>query len=107
MLQGLLPRTSPIHAAEGSGTSRAVLALIAAVIWIANFLHCTDFGFYEDDWYYLAASYLYSFRGWFGMLRQELIHFSLGRPLQNISQRGFGYLGAVLSSISVLYLFAF
>ena len=109
MIQGLLPRTSRIlswnRSAEGAG--RPALALIVSTVWIANFLHCTEFGFYEDDWYYFAAPYLYSFRSWFGMLRHEVLQFTLGRPLQNISQRVFGYIGVLLHSISALYLFAF
>jgi hypothetical protein len=110
VLQGLLLQQT---AGSGQGSSRRALGragpavLIIAVTWIANFLHCKAFGFYEDDWYYFAAAYRYTFMSWFGMLRREVVRFDLGRPVQNISQRVFGYVGAALSSISALYLLAF
>ena len=83
------------------------LILIPAAAWVANFLHFTAFGFYEDDWYYFAQPYLAAPAAWFGQLKQDILQFDLGRPLQNLSMYFFGWVGAALSSISALYLIAF
>ena len=83
------------------------LIFVLGTGWIANFLHFTAFGFYEDDWYYFAQPYLVPAASWFAQLRQDIIQFDLGRPLQNLSMYVFGYAGAAISSIGALYLLAF
>jgi hypothetical protein len=81
--------------------------LIVVVAWIANFLHFTEFGFYEDDWFYFAAPYLTPASIWFRQLKYEIVHFLLGRPLQSFCMYVFGFVGAAFSSIALVYLLAF
>ena len=51
--------TSRLAAAadDSRATSRvAALALIAALVWLAQFHHFRDFGLYEDDYWFISEA---------------------------------------------------
>jgi hypothetical protein len=90
-------------------THRFNLGLIAIVAWVANYLHFTSFGLYEDDWFFVGFPFLVSARDWLiGSLSDQFKAPNYqGRPLQMI----FGYLfaeaGALTKSLALDYLIAY
>ena len=83
------------------------LALALAAAWIGNFLHLSQFGFYEDDWYFFATPYMLPADGWFAQMFAAMRQFVVGRPLQSFLMYVSGYCGALVSSIQILYILAF
>jgi hypothetical protein len=83
------------------------LLAIVVVGWISNYLHFRDFGFYEDDWFFFAGSYVTGTREWFAQMTGAVTRFVDGRPVHIAEMYLFGYIGAVFSSIAVLYVIAF
>jgi hypothetical protein len=84
--------------------------LILAVNWFANFLHFTQLGLYEDDWYFVGFPFGVSFKQWMvDCLRAQLTtpEASVGRPLQFLFSFTFAELGAMANSLAVDYLIAF
>lgn len=73
---------------------------------VANFLHCASFGFYEDDWYYMANAWLTPSREWFSSMWASMRSFYLGRPIQECLLWTSGYVGSALHSIGALYVLA-
>jgi hypothetical protein len=86
------------------------LTLIISVAWIANYLHFTSFGLYEDDWYFIGFPFIVDLKTWMGhSLWQSLSlpEHSQGRPLQFIFGYTFAALGALTKSLAGSYLIAF
>lgn len=83
------------------------VALIILIAWVANYLHFTSFGFYEDDWYFFAKPYQTPTSLWFAQMLAAMVHFFVGRPLMTLYLYVSAYLGAALSSIQFLYVVAF
>lgn len=81
--------------------------LIVTVAWIANFLHFTSFGHYEDDWYYFPSAFGQSFSARFTVLLSFVKSFFQGRPMLLVYETVFGYIGKLFSSVSLPYVFAF
>jgi hypothetical protein len=81
--------------------------LIVVIAWVANYLHFNSFGFYEDDWYFCAPPFLLPSSTWFAHMLGGVRQFVVGRPLQIVSLYLGGYLGAVSSSIELMYMIAF
>ena len=87
-----------------SAEAYSLLAIIA-VLWVGNFLHLSDFGFYEDDWYF--------FPGALGLplaatLRTYSAHiFLFGRPLQGLGPDLAICAGVIAGSIPVFYFVTF
>ncbi len=73
---------------------------------LANFAYLRRFGFYEDDWYYMAGAWGTPAAGWFTALLHSVRNFYVGRPLQEVCLYVFAYLGAVFESIGLLYAIA-
>lgn len=83
------------------------LLLVVSVCWVANYLHFTAFGYYEDDWYYYPAAFAHPPAAWFGMIFGLMKQFLQGRPLLLLWEALFGYLGAAFSSTTLPYVLAF
>jgi hypothetical protein len=88
---------------------RSLYALLPVLVvaWIANYLHFSEFGFYEDDWYFFAPPYLVPTSLWFRIVLIEVRNFVDGRPFHFAEMHLLGYIGAATSSISLLYLICF
>ncbi len=82
------------------------LLFIFAVAWVANYLHFTEFGFYEDDWYFFAPAFLTP-NDWLARAIDSAKQFIDGRPIHLALMYLFGYFGAVFSSIPLLYVASF
>lgn len=95
---GLVFRGRPFH-----------LGLIAAVSWIANYLHFTSFGLHADDWYYIAFPFLIDLRSWMlPVLRNNLRpEVNQGRPLQIVFGYTFAAAGSLANSLAVDYLISY
>ncbi|MBZ5600669.1 MAG: hypothetical protein LAO79_00005 [Acidobacteriia bacterium] len=87
----------------------AALGAIAAVSWVANYLHVTKLGLYADDWYYIAFPFLCRVKDWMGTaLSNNLTPENIqGRPLQVIFGYTFAQIGALADSLAVDYLIAY
>jgi hypothetical protein len=85
------------------------LALIAITAWIANYLHFTRFGLYEDDWFFSGAAYLHTLPGWLELCWSYIVHpgRAQGRPLQFAANMLFPLAGRFTSSFAADYLIAF
>src|SRR5687768_2042863 len=86
------PGASPSHYRRRNWYSRGLIIIVA---WIANYLHFTSFGLYEDDWYYSGVPFILSAKTWFfESLWFQLINpaASVGRPLQLIFGAAFAEL---------------
>jgi hypothetical protein len=82
--------------------------LIVLVAWLANYLHFTRFGLYEDDWFFVGFPFVVDLKVWMGeSLWGQLTAFSQGRPLQSIFSYVFATVGVLADSIAVDYLLAF
>src|SRR5579883_3228376 len=88
---------------------RSILALVATVAWIANYLHFAQFGLYEDDWYYVGFPFVVGFKTWmFRSLPDVLFHVKAqGRPLQMILGYLFAGMGELAQSLRLDYIIAY
>jgi hypothetical protein len=86
-----------------------ILLFIAAVAWVANYLHFTSFGIYEDDWYFLGFPSFVGYKTWMlGSMVDMFVRLkAMGRPVQMISDYTLSGLGALTNSLSVVYLIAY
>jgi hypothetical protein len=69
------------------------LVLVAAVAWIANFLHFTSFGYYEDDWYHFPSAFGQPLAERAATTLALMQQFFQGRPLMVFYEGLFGWLG--------------
>jgi len=84
------------------------VSLVWIVAWVANYLHFTRYGLYEDDWYFSGYPFFVDFKSWMvGALFGEIKNSSVGRPLQLGLAYVFGEIGAAANSISLDYCIAF
>jgi hypothetical protein len=86
------------------------LGLMIAVAWVANYLHFTDFGLYEDDWFFVGFPFVVDLKTWMVQsLWQQLTvsSQSVGRPLQMVFNYVFAEVGAAANSLAVDYVVAF
>jgi hypothetical protein len=84
------------------------LLVIAAVAWVANYTHFTQFGFYEDDWF--SSTFPYWWKGWPDVFRSIWAAWksgAQGRPLGMIPLDCLNYIGAIYSSIGLLYVISY
>ncbi len=88
---------------------RWVLLFIAVVAWVANYLHFTNFGLYEDDWFYAGFPFFVGYKTWMrGSLVDVLVRLKgQGRLLQMISIYTLTGFGELAKSLSVDYLIAY
>jgi len=88
---------------------RLTLLGIVAAAWVANYLHFTSMGLYEDDWFFAGFPFFVGYRTWMtGSLVDVLIRLkALGRPVQMILIYSLGGFGALTNSLSADYLMAF
>lgn len=86
-----------------------VVAFIAIVAWVANYLHFASFGVYEDDWFFVAFPFFVGPKTWIvGSLWEMFARLKAqGRPLQMISLYTSSAVGALTNSIAVEYLIAY
>ncbi|HJZ99742.1 MAG TPA: LamG-like jellyroll fold domain-containing protein [Candidatus Solibacter sp.] len=79
--------------------------VIAALCWIANYLHFEYFGFYEDDWFHYPAAWAHpTLQFWARRLYGT--KFS-GRQVADFFQGFFIYFGGWVRTISFMYLLSF
>lgn len=86
------------------------LLLILTVAWIANYLHFTHFGLYDDDWFFVGTPFVMDAKTWMtGSLWAQLSNpaYSQGRPLQMIFCYTFAMLGGVTNRIELDYVIAY
>src|SRR5262249_1573392 len=89
----------------GRATTRNALLVIAALCWIANYLHFEYFGFYEDDWFHYPAAWAHpTLQFWARRLYGT--KFS-GRQVADFFQGFFIYFGGWVRTISFMYLLSF
>jgi len=98
-------RRSCFEGANAYFARHGVFVLVTgALAVVANFLRLSEFGFYEDDWYYCAQAFIYTPQEWFGQLLNSVRNFYAGRPVQEIFLYMFSWVGAALGSPVALYL---
>jgi hypothetical protein len=81
--------------------------LIVSVAWLANFLHFTSFGHYEDDWYCFPAAFGQPLFARIKVLLSMIKSLFQGRPVPLVHETVFSYVGKLFSSISLPYVLAF
>ena len=84
-----------------------ILILLAAVIWIARFWFFKDFGFYEDDYYYISSK---MGSNWAHIINSNIYsftHFYQGRPLLFLFPSIFSFFGSLIGGMHFLYIIAF
>jgi hypothetical protein len=85
------------------------LLLIIIVAWVAHYLHFTQFGLYEDDWFFVAFPFVITTKQWLiGALGDQFsASVFQGRPLQMILGFALTELGSQTGSLDAAYLIAF
>lgn len=85
----------------------AHFALLAAVVWAAHFLLQSGFGFYEDDYTYIAKPLGWSASDLLTHLHDVWRGWPQGRPLGYTLPQLTAYLGGQLGGLRPIYLAAF
>ena len=83
------------------------LLLIAAVAWIANFLHFESFGYYEDDWYYFPTGLTHPLLGRLKAILPLMKSLFQGRPMLLFFETLFPSVGRACSSMVAPYVLVF
>jgi len=83
-----------------------VSSLLGITVFLVHFLHFRQFGFYEDDWWSIAASVGRSPRGLFGIAKYQFQHWPQGRPLNHFLPLALGRIGWRLGGLRAIYLIA-
>lgn len=92
---------------SAAGARGYPLVLIAAVAWLANFLHFTSFGYYEDDWYHFPSAFGQPVADRAAATLALMGQFFQGRPLMVFFEGLFGWLCAAGGAIAPSYLLVY
>jgi len=86
-----------------------VLAFIffAVILWIAHYFHFRDLGLYEDDFAQISPSLDRNLTDIIHYIRNQLLHWNQGRPLQYSFTALFSFLGKELGGLHIVYVFAY
>ena len=94
------PRLLSVFSAE----AYSLLAIIA-VLWVGNFLHFSEFGFYEDDWYYFPGALGVPLAATLRTYGAGILQF--GRPLQGLGLDLAICAGVISGSVPAFYFVTF
>jgi hypothetical protein len=79
------------------------LLLLAAVIWLAHFVHFHSFGLYEDDYTHISPPLGWGLVDYLNSLK-VLVYWPLGRPLGYFLNFSLAFVGGKLDGLGGLYL---
>jgi hypothetical protein len=82
------------------------LAVLAVAVFVAHFMRFAQFGFYEDDYWSVAASVGLTARDVWARAQSYFQFWPIGRPLNHLLPVLLGYVGARLGGLEAMYALA-
>ena len=83
-----------------------VLAVLGVTVFVAQFMRFGQFGFYEDDYWSVAASVGLTAREVWARAQDYFQYWPTGRPLNHLLPTLLGYVGARLGGLEGIYALA-
>jgi hypothetical protein len=97
---------SVLPALAGHDQQLFALAVLAVAVFVAHFMRFAQFGFYEDDYWSVAASVGLTARDVWARAQNFFQFWPTGRPLNHLLPTLLGYVGARLGGLEAIYALA-
>lgn len=81
-----------------------VVLLLAAVTFVTHFLLLTQFGLYEDDYFYTLSVFGWDWPTWWAQVQDAILHPIQGRPLNHAVRRTLFFLSLNHGGLQSAYL---